>query len=228
MMLEPRKSPRGMVPVLGRMDHVYNAYLDEVGVRDPEKAPVVEQALACAADARFRKFLDLLKTPFYRKVTLAAIAKICDITQPEWSEFWRKSQHQRAIAMAQNGITEHVMPDIVEDAKSKRMPCDRCDGYGVVQADVEMSGKAKSKKTRTCPACAGEGTVRKSGDTDSRKMLLEVTGLTNKKGSAVQITQHFGGMGIESAVDRLNKVDFAVIDIEPEPAAEDNSNSESS
>ena len=246
--MRERGSPRGMVPVAGVLDTTYNEYLDGIGIRDPERAPVVEFALASSNDVRFREFLNKLKHPFWsssnnrrgKPASLAALAKACDISLPQWAEFWQKAQHQRALALAQGGIVDHVIPDMVEDAKSKQISCDRCDGFGFVYADdvpAKFDGierldprDPKSRQIRACPLCKGKGTVLKSGDTDSRKLLLEVSGLTNKKGSAVQITQHFGGMGMESAVDRLNKVTFDLsdaIDVEAVPAGGDNSNSES-
>jgi hypothetical protein len=74
---------------------------------------------------------------------------------------------------------------------------------------------------RTCPDCKGKGTIRRPGDTHARDKLLEMTGMVKKGGgAAVSITANFGGMGIESAVDSMSQVSFAVdddiIDIEPQ------------
>lgn len=231
-LMRERQSPRGLVPVAGRLDTTYNDYLANIGLRDESRQPQIELALASSNDIRFRTFLDYLTNPAYRRWSLAAIAKACDISLPQWAEFWQKSQHQRALAIAQQGITDHIVPDMVYDARSKDMPCDRCDGFGFVYADDLPKGAKDvrpmdaadptSRPIRTCPLCKGIGTLKQVGDTDSRKMLLEMSGMTGKKGSAVQITQHFGGMGIESAVERLNKISFDVggdvIDVEAQPA----------
>lgn len=248
-LMKERGSPRGLVPVSGALDHTYNEYLDSIGIRDPKRAPIVEFALASSNDGRFREFLNKLKHPFWssangrsrKPLSLATLAKACDISLPQWAEFWQKAQHMRALAAAQDGAVE-IMPDMVADAKSKEAPCDRCDGWGWVYADdvpAKFAGVRRlnpkdpkdKRQIRVCPLCKGSKSVGKTGDTDSRKMLLEVGGFTSKKGSAIQITQHFGGMGMESAVDRLNKVSFSleedIIDVKPEPT-DQNSDSESS
>lgn len=234
LMIE-KNSPRGLVPTstYGALDEQYNAYLEQVGVRDENRMHIVHHALAASNDARFRNFLQVVQMPGLRRQSLATLAKRCDISLPQFAEFWQKAQHQRALAVAQNGITDHIVPDMIEDARSSVVTCDRCDGFGWVDAADNLpkntpglstiKGGKEPRHIRTCPLCKGKGTVLKTGDSDSRKLLLEMTGLTNKKGSAVQITQHFGGMGIESAVDRMNKVTFEVgevIDVEAEPVPE--------
>lgn len=237
LMREP--GGRGLVPIAGKLDQPYNEYLEGIGLRDPERLPAVELALASGNDKRFNLFLTYMDNPRYRRASLSSIAKACAIPLPQFMEFWQKAQHTRALAIAQEGITRHVVPDMVEDSRSKDMPCDRCDGFGWVYAEdgLPKSTKGlrkmvdddpKSRQIRACPLCSGTGMVRKTGDTDSRKMLLEMSGLTNKKGSSVQITQHFGGMGIESAVERLNRVSFdlgdeSVIDVEAVPASDSES-----
>lgn len=237
LMREP--GGRGLVPIAGKLDHSYNEYLEGIGIRDPERRQEVELALAASNDKRFNLFLSYLPNPRYRRASLSSIAKACAIPLPQFMEFWQKAQHTRALAVAQEGITKHVVPDMVEDSRSKDVPCDRCDGFGWVYAEDGLpkttkglrkmdDSDPKSRQIRACPLCSGTGNIRKTGDTDSRKMLLEMSGLTNKKGSAVQITQHFGGMGIESAVERLNRVSFdlgddSVIDVEAVPASESES-----
>ncbi len=223
-MLEGKGSVRGLVPTssFGIRDTTYNEYLDGFDPRgDEPKAAAIRLALAQATDIRFREFLERVMDPRCKRMSLAALAKERGIPLHEMAEFWQKAQHQRALAIAQNGVIE-VMEDIVYDARSKEEPCGRCDGFGVVYvedgmgkfADVEKlePENPESKSIRACPQCKGTGLGHKSGDTDARRMLLETAGYTGKKsgGAGVQIVQNFGGAGMESAVDKLSKVNFDV------------------
>lgn len=196
-----KRSPRGLVPTssVGCTDIPYNTYLSEL---DPKHNENVQYALAAATDGRFREFLRLLSEPQCRHYALATIAKKCDISLPEWGDFWRKAQTQRALAIATNAIPALTI-DMTIDAQSRTVVCERCDGLGEVE-----HGEGKF---RPCPNCEGKGTTRKVGDMHSREKLLEMSGLINKKGSAaVVINQNFGGMGVDSASDRLSRITFDV------------------
>lgn len=232
-MLEGKGSVRGLVPTssYGVRDEAYNEYLGGIDPRgDGPKSAAVRAALAQATDIRFREFLERAMDPRCANWSLAAIAKERVIAYHEMADFWNKAQHARALTIAQDGIVD-VMEDIVYDARTKQTPCDRCDGFGVVYVEDGMAKfdesiekldpqDPKSRSIRTCPMCAGHGTMRKMGDVDARRQLLETTGYTGKKSSAagVQIVQHFGGMGMESAVDKLNKISF---DVDYEEVRED-------
>ena len=65
---------------------------------------------------------------------------------------------------------------------------------------------------RDCPVCRAEGRVRSPGDEFSREKLLDMTGLIQKKGPMVAITQNFGGQTLASAVSRMDAI---TIDVEP-------------
>lgn len=215
LMKEPG-SPRGLVPTstYGRLDEAYNEYL---GTLDPRgkgtRSKALQLALATAADRRFNEFLSKLYEPQYGHYSLAALAKSCDIGLTEFAEFWRKAQTQRALAIAQDALPA-VTQDIVEDARAKDVPCESCNGLGIVQTDPELSQHCDgfrqlgTRYVRTCPQCEGSGRATQVGDREAQKLILDMGGLTNKKGPAISLVQNFGGMTIESAVDRLNRITF--------------------
>lgn len=218
--IKEKKSPRGLVPAasFGRFDLAYNTFLGDV---DPCNSDYAQYALAAATDARYREFLRLLGEQRYRTWSLAAVAKVCDISLPEFGDFWRKAQLQRGMTAAINAIPA-LTQDLIGDAASLQLVCERCDGFGTVLRDGE--DEKQQQKIRTCPNCNGVGTVRKSGDSHARDKLLEMTGLGKKGGgAAVVINQNFSGMGIESATDRLDKISFTF-----DAEAEDISNSDNS
>jgi DnaJ-class molecular chaperone len=197
-------------------------------------------ALASTTDARFKKFLDLTSAPEYRGTTLAALAKIAEISLIEFQDWRQKAQTQRILARAQEGMVE-VTEDLVENAKNRDVTCDRCDGFGSVVCDSKapkstpglrrIKGMKAADDTwmRDCPACKGKGVLRASGSEHAIDKLIDMTGLSSKGkgGAAVQIVQNFGGASMESAVDRMSKISFDVSDaIETEVIPVESSNSE--
>lgn len=224
-----RESGRGLVPAAshGRFDEPYNSYLGELKPRDNTE---FQFACASSTDIRFRMFLEHLSEPRYRRYSLATIAKKCDISLPQFHEFWQSAQKNIALARAQ-GALPALYSDLIEDAKTRSVPCVRCDGFGFIPDGSSESSNLEQTnvpagvpgKIRTCPQCKGVGTQREPGNQHARDKILETTGMVKRGGgAAVQITQHFGGMGIESAVDTMSQISFAVdddvIDITPAPA----------
>lgn len=232
-LMKERKSPRGLVPtaLYGRYDEPYNQYLTELDPRGTSpQGEAVRFALAAARDLRFREFLARLSMPQYMRYSLAALAKSCDISLPEWAEFWQKASTQRALAQVQIALPA-LTADMLGDARTTAEVCSRCDGLGWIRCEFGLPDETpgldaldEQSMRRTCPDCDGKGKRPKPGDTDSRKLLLEMVGVTGKRGGgpAVQITQNFGGANIEAAQDKLNKISFEIGDevVDADPAAE--------
>jgi len=209
---------RGLVPSssFGKQDVVYNNYLDALNPREDES---VQLALAASTDKRFQYFLEQIHiSP--KKVSLAAMAKRCDISLLEFMEWVGKAHHARALIVAQCAMPK-LNEDLVEDALNKSVTCDRCDGLGfAVIGDDEVTlataGKIKGLKqvgkawTRPCPLCKGTGEVRQKGDAHARDKLLDMTGLAAKKSAAPSVVVNFGGNGLDAATDRLNKISFGI------------------
>jgi hypothetical protein len=216
--------------VIAKRDQIlgsYNAYLDQIGVMDN---PAVKQALAEATDPRFKDFFKLIMRPNNAKFTPASYAKACNIEQAEFNQWWQKASVQRAIGVCQMQspiIAEHM----AADALTKPDICERCDGYGFVTADAGLESEKVAgyrairamehdddgivtelmRWVRDCPKCGATGKVKVIGDSDSRKLVMEMAGLSGKK-SGLQIIQNFGGAGPSSAIARMN--DTMTIDAE--------------
>lgn len=217
-----KKSIRGLVPAKGSgiVDEPYEAYLSELNPRgDDEAAIALRLSLATAKDPRFQAFLERLSLPQFSRYRLSTIAKGCDISLPEFAGFWQSSQHMRVLLKAQSATVD-VIDDISADAKSQFILCERCDGFGTLfLSDGDKEMLSSEEKIRVCPACSGEGKVRRPGDADARKMLLEIAGHIGGKKNApsISINQHFGS--IESSVDRMRSVTFDVSAIDSEEPA---------
>jgi hypothetical protein len=213
----------------GYRDRVFAEYLDTL---NPRANMVMQKALAASPDVRFQEFLERVMTPKYRRASLATIAKGCGIDLLEFNQWWNKASAQRAIAEAQLASLS-VVEDLIEAAKSKDDVCDRCDGIGSVAAPPGLEGDIPGYRlareaseehgaiyTRTCPKCAGVGTVRRSGDAHARDRLMEIAGLSpGAKGAAVVI-QNFSGVSHASAVPMLEEA-MNILDVKAERLAED-------
>ena len=137
-----------------------------------------------------------------------------------------------AIAEAQLA-SPGVVEDLIEDAKSKDDVCDRCDDIGSVAAPPGLEGdipgyvlaREASEEhgaiyTRTWPKCAGEGTVRGSGDAHARDRLMEIAGLSPGAKGAGVVIQNFSGASHASAVPVLEDA-MNILEVKAERLAED-------
>lgn len=242
-LIKEKGSRRGLVPSSADAIHdiPYNNFLDEL---NPRERKDVQHALASSSDQRFVIFLEkaMSMSGFNPRMSLAAHAKRCGIGLEEFNIWWRKASTQRALAIMQ-GASPKIAEHTAIDAQSQIVGCERCDGlgwvyaeenlpvdtpgYGIMRIDVkkvpttDRDGNVSEEVvdvpvyTRTCPAGCDKGKKRIPGDWDSRSAVLTAAGLINQKGPGIQITQHFGGQAMPSAVSRL---DVMTIDLEPENA----------
>lgn len=223
---ERGKKSRGLIPAaeFSWADHDYNGYLDSLELRSEtaEKSVQIRRAMAASHDRRFNRMLANLHSHPHRKEPLALLANSAGISLREFKDFVVAAQKERAAELAVDGVVE-ITPDLIRTAKAQDAPCDRCDGFGWVDAEDGQPGTRKSKgaipKTiRDCPACGGKGTRLAPGNQHAIDKLLEVSGLGGKgRGPAVQINQNFGSASMDSAVDQLNRVTF---DVEAEEVTE--------
>ena len=208
---------RGLVPSRyeGYKDRVFGEYLSKLNPRDSEE---VQAALAASDDPRYQEFLERITSRRYRRVSMQTIAKACNISLQEFTNWWQKASTQRAIAVAQTSsirIAEHM----AEDAMSSDDVCPRCDGMKFVTTQPglpadEISGYRQvgfDPKdpiwVRDCPKCDGEGKIRKPGDSHARDRIMEMAGILQRgKTPAVAIIQNFGGASHASAVSDLSNI----------------------
>jgi hypothetical protein len=226
MMLE-KDGIRGAVPgrMIGRKDVVYGEYLRQL---NPRVNKSVQLALASTPDVRFQEFVRRVMTPRYKRISMQAIAKACSISLMEFNKWWQTASAQCSIGIAQTASVD-LTHDMVADARSREVVCERCDGLGIVNAPAglklstpgyerhqrrdELTGMPIIEWTRECPSCEGSGRVRKPGDAHSRDRVLEMASLINRNKSGVTINipinqDHASAVGdLESAM---------TIDVQPE------------
>jgi len=234
-----KEKGRGLVPSRsdGAADLEYGAYLETL---DPVGDSAVRLSLALSPDPRFTQFLERVSDPKWNTLpwgkakSLQTIAKGCGISLQEFNNFGQSVAIQRALAIAQKGVAS-ITSDMTIDAQSTMISCERCDGLTWVNAPEGLpeptpgyriwkinlvkhkddDGNTIEEEVpvfiRDCPVCRAEGRVRSPGDEFSREKLLDMTGLIQKKGPMVAITQNFGGQTLASAVSRMDAI---TIDVE--------------
>src|SRR5690348_6220365 len=96
-MKERGGSTLGMVPAAshGIFDTTYNEYLETLDPRGESKeSQAIRLALASSTDRRFRNFLDRIADPINRGKSLAALAKMDEISLVEFQDWRQKAQTQ--------------------------------------------------------------------------------------------------------------------------------------
>ena len=229
--IEEKDKIRGLVPARseGRKDKVYAQYLEALDPRNNEK---VQIALAECPDVRFQEFLERINMPKYGRVGLQTIAKACGIDLLQFNNWWQKASTQQAIATAQVGSVR-IAEDLVQDAQTKDVVCERCEGLKFVAAPEglweleipgykEISTDPKNRQfIRDCPACNGTGKTRKIGDAHARDRVLEMSGIIQRGKAAVSIVQNFGGASHSSAVTQLDEAMTLDAEFESVPSGDD-------
>jgi Zn finger protein HypA/HybF involved in hydrogenase expression len=189
------------------VDELFNNYLTDLDPRgDSDRSKALRSALAASSNKRFQAFLDLLYQRRCAKWSFAVIAKACDITLGEFQAFWMNAELRRGVYDAACG-TPDIVKDMIIDARSEELTCRQCDGEGKVAS--------KDGRLLVCPVCGGRGRIRKIGDAHSRDKLLEIAGLTGKRGPLVQINATYSRVGIDAFTERISKIPFCV-DVESE------------
>lgn len=213
--MRERGGERDLVPVAGYgpPDTIYQSFLEGL---DPTRQ-AMQEALATSTDPRFKAFLIRIMEPGKRKISLAAAAKACGIALPEFKEWSQNAAKQMAIGIAQRQAPR-LMEHVAEDAMTREDNCERCDGLGWVSARKGMpddipgyrllgidEDSGQEMWIRTCPHCDGKKKIRRPGDTHSRDIVLEASGIVGKRAGMVLI-QNFGGAGHSSAIDSLESM----------------------
>jgi hypothetical protein len=195
-LLEDKESTRALVLAksLRAQERAYNAFLAPL---DPRGLPAGSYdfcfALACSPDIRFREVLERLDHPRYQRWSLAAIATSCDITMPEFVEFWQDAQLWAALRSAREGLPDLVR-DLLVRALGRDVWCARCNGFGWLAVDPALHPDDvpgfkplhNNTPARVCLDCQGTGLEPGPADRHARKLLLEMLGVTGR-GAALQI-----------------------------------------
>jgi hypothetical protein len=170
------------------LQRAQDASLEALGITVAE----LKDALAQSDSAKAKEFLAAICNPKYKNYSIARLAGKYGISPHAVAELWRKSKLSKGVMKMVAGI-EIVAQDIVEDAKSQFIECEKCGGTGEIDKDGDPD---------ICPACKGKGKWRKAGDSESRKLMFEAIGYRQRGAPLVQQT-FISGNHIESMVNEM-------------------------
>lgn len=174
------------------------------------------EALAAAgtSDEKAEMLMMMLMDPAFKRSSLPMLAKQCGLSYAAVLKIITNHRIDQGI-LKMSAHAPQVLEDIAIDAKSRLVPCPACKGVGTIV-------KAKDKEggpidVETCWSCEGEGKLRKVGDADARKLLMETMGLTGKKGPLV--VQQFNNGSAPTMDEAVSSVS-EIIDVTPIRASE--------
>lgn len=154
----------------------------------------LQRALEFSENPKAAAFLADMGDPKYSKWTTSALASKHGFSASMINDLWRSHMLTQANIEFVKAAPE-VSKDVVEDARSTKVSCPRCDGFGRIAEEYieEVPGGEPIVRSRQlkCPNCKGMGLVRKPGDSDSRKLMYEVIGLAGRRsggGTTTNIT----------------------------------------
>jgi hypothetical protein len=183
------------IQVPKRIDALEEEFIRSLGSREE-----LQKALATCEQLHIQRFLNDLTNLKHRDKGIAFLARKHAITPLELADIWRRHCLAQGMLNLIAGLPQ-MAADIVEDARSRMVPCERCDGLG----EVEYVFGPKKGEIRVCPQCEGSGKVRIAGSSDARKMALEATGLVGKRATLIQsATIH--AHNVESVIGELENL----------------------
>lgn len=180
--------------------------------------PELKEALSRTQNPKLLNYLAALCNPAIRgnkRWTATSLARSYGITPGELEAVWKDSQMARALVEVVK-LMPHIAKDLARDASSTLVCCPRCDGWKQITRKVKGEDQVID-----CPNCEGEGKVRKPGDPDARKLVLETLGWAGKNQTLnnygiIQNNQSAGMIDELDAIDATARSIAPPIDVESE------------
>lgn len=185
--------------------------------------PEMIEALSRCDSPKFVSFLAALANPTLRTGNMKSnklrsageLARNFGITPFELEMILRNHTLSKAMTKAVLYMPR-IAEDLARDSLSTEIACPRCDGWGDVTRKVNDEVEKMS-----CPQCKGMMVIRKNGDPDARKLLLETFGWAGKNqtfinNGVVNNAQQGGVLDELEAIDRKRLIDAPIIEAETE------------
>jgi hypothetical protein len=132
---------------------------------------LLEMALM-SPDPRASDLVSLILDKGHRTWGTKKLAAKAGFKAPDIVDMYRNKKWLEATMVLHEELPA-IMQGAAEDAKPQLLPCGECHGIG-----------------GDCWVCQGTGKFRKPGDKDKLNFVGEATGITGKKGPAVQINNN--------------------------------------
>lgn len=138
-------------------------------------------------DPDLETFARALHDPDYSRMSFVNLCKTFNVSLGKLQQVYTDGMRHMGLLRMAAQLPE-VMANVAEDAKSKTITCQRCDGLKVVRLPV-----GSDELDRPCPACRGTGEISAPGDKHARDLVFESMKLTGQGGPLVAIQQNFTG-----------------------------------
>ncbi len=163
-----------------------------------------------------QRFLALLTDPRRRGSKIVRLAEAVGLKQEDLFDIFKDYYHAQSMMTMLQGLPG-AAEDIVADARSTRLCCSRCDGQGMIVANVRAP--VEEQQMQPCPQCEGRGFVRKVGDPDARKYLGVATGQLPRPGGGAVVQVNVSAGRLESVIDEVERAGAGgsqLIELQPE------------
>ena len=149
---------------------------------------------------RTDQLLIMMQDPAYIGNSFTRLCRKANVSFSELQELYTNGMRHLALLKVSNAMPD-LMVDILVDAQSTMETCPRCDGYG------KVASLNSEEKARTCPTCKGKKEVRRMGDTESRKLVLESARLIKESKPAFTLQQNFAVVdSLESILKKTREI----------------------
>jgi hypothetical protein len=187
--------------------HAENTALRRISRSVP--AADFQAVLDKSSDPRASHLLGMLLAPEYSHLSLPAMCEKAGLYYDEVLLMLTRGRVGDGIEKMSRHAPK-VFDDIGVDAESTMITCPECKG-----TSIRTVGRGKNAEELECWTCSGTGKLRKVGDVDARKLMMESLGLTNKnKGASIQV--NVGNTGVRTVEDDL-ELTGEVIDVVAQP-----------
>lgn len=132
-------------------------------------------------DPELEAFARALRDPEYQDQSFMVMCRRFAVPLSRLQALYTEGMRHLGLLRMSTELPQ-VMADVAEDAKSRDIPCPRCDGKMIIKTQEGDSA---------CHVCKATGTVRVPGDKHARDLVFESMKLTNQAGPLLAIQQNF-------------------------------------
>src|SRR5262249_18462102 len=125
--------------------------------------PGFDDAMLSSGDKRFFRLYDALHDDAYRNTSPGTLCRKFGISWFDLVQLWDQFNRDWAMIGMYTHLPE-IMEDVAQDALSRHVVCERCDGEKeVIKIIIDEDGRVLERQLKICPVCQGVGQVRVPG-----------------------------------------------------------------
>lgn len=166
--------------------------------------------LFLAEDPSMESFLKALNDPGYQGSGFVTICRQFNVSLGKLQNIYSDGMRHIGLLRMSTHLPQ-IMEHVAEDAKSRDVPCPRCDGTLIIK---DPNGD------KPCHVCKERGTVRIPGDKHARDLVFESMKLTNQNGPMVAIQNNVISSDDSNIAEMFKKTQMITVGNRNEAPAE--------